>query len=778
MSVVLDAVLLQTLRDREPKMTQAELAAKAGVGKRSVERAEDGKAVSPIIAGKIAKALGVTLESLVRVENKFDAALANYYASVRKHCGKLFYGNLADTWDEIEIDLPKLYVLPNFSDRAISPESDDIERDTWSFDELIKRLVELRWLVVLGDPGFGKTVLTSMLAYWLASQPANPQLYAALPGVVPVLFACRELEIPREGPFTFAKLLDQLRNTSLGKKLASVKDFEPVMAAIAAGKALLIFDGLDEVSDVEKRKQLHKAVVEGVKETTNLVLATSRIAGYEEANFTLLRSDTKIKLHEYDERFNNALLASASIAAVYNGHQYISYTAPFSDPQLHQFAQHWYAQRYPHSPKEANERAADLVEAVHKDANVLRLARVPNLLTLIALIHRQDADLPEGKVALYQRIADAYLERIDNFRKIQTRRDSLTDKKRWLAAVAFHMQSERKDEDDERGLMISRTELIKVLSDAMTEWGVAPLSDDVESFIAYLERRTGLLIERKPGWFAFVHLSFQEFFAAWHLHLLIVGRETFDDASAILKRRVEETTWLETLLFLLGIENSERANFMVTCEALFGTKWKAGLSEDSRPKEAMVLLARLVRDPKCGLPEPVRINAIRACCRWEIKSGPISKESFEKADVFALLLGGFETQEAIVLTELVTAYGQEQSTILNLRSTNITNLQPLAPLTALTTLDLSRCPGVTNLQPLAPLTALTTLNLTECTGVTNLQPLAPLAALTTLDLTGCTGVTNLQPLPMGLKWLYLSNDMNVDVERFRAERPGLNIINL
>jgi predicted NACHT family NTPase len=60
---------------------------------------------------------------------------------------------------------------------------------------------------------------------------------------------------------------------------------------------------------------------------------------------------------------------------------------------------------------------------------------VPNLLTMMALIHRNRANLPNGKALLYEDIAQAYLKTIDEFRRITEHTESLQDIKRWLGEV-------------------------------------------------------------------------------------------------------------------------------------------------------------------------------------------------------------------------------------------------------------------------------------------------------------------------------------------------------
>ena len=71
------------------------------------------------------------------------------------------------------------------------------------------------------------------------------------------------------------------------------------------------------------------------------------------------------------------------------------YIAPFDDPRIESFARNWYMQREAAATR-AGEDASHLVRAVHADNAILRLARTPNLLTMMALIHRVEATLHTG----------------------------------------------------------------------------------------------------------------------------------------------------------------------------------------------------------------------------------------------------------------------------------------------------------------------------------------------------------------------------------------------
>src|SRR5262249_43572946 len=122
------------------------------------------------------------------------------------------------------------------------------------------------------------------------------------------------------------------------------------------------------------------------------------------------------------------------------------YLAPFNDSQIDRLIRNWYTAR--ESSQELRDTSIrDLRNAIFAHPGMHKLARIPNLLTMMALIHRVRARLPQGRVNLYTEIADAYLQTIDEFRGIRESAYTLTQRKHWLAAVAYKMQVARAKED-------------------------------------------------------------------------------------------------------------------------------------------------------------------------------------------------------------------------------------------------------------------------------------------------------------------------------------------
>ena len=135
------------------------------------------------------------------------------------------------------------------------------------------------------------------------------------------------------------------------------------------------------------------------------------------------------------------------------------------------------------------------------------------------------------------------LESIDKFRGLYSGAHDLPQKKFWLARVGYEMQRRRalaEETDGEAstfppafqgGAETPDGSEILVDSDAVLDWLAAEMErggatvgvDSPEEFLDFVGRRSGLFLPRGEGRYAFIHLSFQEYFAAVALERDVTG---------------------------------------------------------------------------------------------------------------------------------------------------------------------------------------------------------------------------------------------------------------
>ena len=462
----------------------------------------------------------LTISTLAR-----SSTLRTYLKNVRSWHGYIRFLGLPDRRDNPDIVIDRLFVAPLLTRRHVPSEGDP----TWwrhSTETVFEALRLGRPLMILGDPGSGKSTLLNHLV-WLHARATDTSVAWPLGRwMLPLPMLLRDLRL--EGAETFGGLLKAFLGHPMCEPLRHGMDLE---RRLRVEGALILLDGIDEIGDVAARKDLRAAVFDGIDQYPRCRwVLTSRIVGYEEVPFerpeetprskrgwSMLRYRSKVRTRDIQEEGHSG------------GRTIVTrYIAPFDDEQIGVFCRNWYSVR-----ESAGERAqwaaADLVEAIRDDPAIVPLARVPNLLTLMALIHRVEAKLPDGRALLYDRIAEAYLESIDKFRGVYSGAFSLEEKMRWLGRVGYEMQRRRVrrrrvGKGAERGsVLVKAEEVMEWVKEEMERGrGSGPMS--AGEFLHFVGRRSGLFLPRGEGRYAFVHLSFQEYFAAVAMEREVTGR--------------------------------------------------------------------------------------------------------------------------------------------------------------------------------------------------------------------------------------------------------------
>lgn len=229
-------------------------------------------------------------------------------------------------------------------------------------------------LIILGDPGAGKTTFLKFLALQLAlGQGAALGLGERLPVLVPLSAYANAL---REHDLPLNDFIAQYFH-DLGADLPLA---QMLNAALDAGAALVLLDGLDEVKDVGLRHTVVERVTDFYtfrRGKGNKFVLTSRVVGYRAVRPT---ADG---------------LAECTLI-------------DFDDDEIAAFVDHWTAALERQAQGATATAAADaarerreLLDAIHRNPSVRRLAANPLLLTILAMMKRQGVTLPERRVELY-----------------------------------------------------------------------------------------------------------------------------------------------------------------------------------------------------------------------------------------------------------------------------------------------------------------------------------------------------------------------------------------
>ena len=380
-------------------------------------------------------------------------------------------------------------------------------------------------MAVLGDPGAGKTTLLKYIAIAFAQmQSGKLGLNEDRLPIFVRLYDYVAKQAERQADYS---LVDYLYTQARETLLLTLEPgfFE---SALERGECCVCLDGLDELGGAGLRREV-TAAVEALanKYPRNRYLVTSRSVGYEEAPL--------------DRR------------------EFVHHTIlPLSDDDIRAFVPKWYAAREK-NPAVARERAEHLTKTIMAEPRIKSLAANPLMLTIIALVHRIEAELPHERVKLYDKCVTALVETWEEVKRLRVedrqrpyykhRRRLLEQLAGWMHAQPGESGRAREVKEGDLELQLRRF----LLDNPKLQLDDEDARQEAQAFIGLAKGRTGLLVERGEGIYAFAHLTFQEYLAAADIERRLV--HNIDAMWDEIQPRLHDPHWREVILLLLGSLN-------------------------------------------------------------------------------------------------------------------------------------------------------------------------------------------------------------------------------
>ncbi|MBI5839731.1 MAG: SUMF1/EgtB/PvdO family nonheme iron enzyme [Chloroflexi bacterium] len=387
---------------------------------------------------------------------------------------------------------------------------------------LIQILASHSGLIVLGDPGAGKTTFLKYLALRLArGEGERISLGDFLPILLPLAAFANALQ-SRD-----IRLDDFIADYFAG--IGADLPIGPMLSeALKAGRALILLDGLDEVRDLNMRNTVVERVVDFFtfhRRQGNKFVLTSRVVGYRAV------------------RPSAEDLIECTIV-------------DFEEDEIDEFVGHWtnaiekqVQGNTAVARADAETDRRELLDAIHQNPGVRQLASTPLLLTILALMKRQGVSLPERRVQLYDQYVTTLLSTWNRARSLSGRapgRDlDEIQTVRVLAPLALWMH------EISPGVgLVGSEDMRRKLEELFAERGDVSPHQAARQFLMDVREHAALLLERGPGEYGFIHLTFEEYLAAVALALKGQG----DSAPIIetLSAHVGEQAWREVTLLTIG----------------------------------------------------------------------------------------------------------------------------------------------------------------------------------------------------------------------------------
>jgi formylglycine-generating enzyme required for sulfatase activity len=499
------------------------------------------------------------------------------------------------------ITLPGVYIdldvqPPSTEERTKQKTEEPIfERERENRVPVLEALTDptLRHLVLLGDPGSGKTTCLHYLTYALSlskqNDPSASELFPEnwqLKSFFPIRLVLREVAaqhipagIKKGSPEIIWNALRAELVRLLGKDIASAL-FPKLEERILKQPCLLMLDGLDEVTETDSRRE---RLIEAIHHFSALlakescVLVTARPYAYTDSKWQLPGFKTLTLL-------------------------------PFNKDQIERFISRWYLavrKSMKWDKIAATERGQSLNSAIKEKEYLFDLAARPLLLTLMSTLHTSWGKLPEDRADLYDQIVSLLLNRWQRWRDTRDQDGNIYTEKSISIALSIEEGNIRKalnklayaahtrqGHDSNRQPAPADIRQEEVL-DAFSSY----LPDTVHPrvIINYLETRAGLLLGRGNGIYSFPHRSFQEYLAACYLN------DQIDPASEYSERIQQDPAWWREV-FLLGIGKMSRGG-LGTAVAALQTLWlNLPLEAERADKDwqAVTLAGQAVTEMKLG----------------------------------------------------------------------------------------------------------------------------------------------------------------------------------
>jgi len=461
------------------------------------------------------------------------------------------------------------------------------KRLTFSGPQLVTEAITTnQHLVLLGEPGSGKSTALRYLALTLAQAGLDPSVDLTaqlegwealgdqgrlLPLFLPLLPFARRFADQADHPCDADDLWNYLAaDLEANGRYAGVST--AVHDELLAGRVLLLLDGLDEVAGRASRQQVVGAVQAFARHYPQCrMVVTCRVRAYA---------------GEHNAAWHLPGWPTATLA-------------DWTPGQMQHFVAAWYAAAATSGGMPAakrDKRTTALQAAIRRRGDLRRLGVRPLLLTIMALVHYNDGQLPEERVGLYSRCVDLLLGQWELAKEDGTGYGKLTDYiglpdtdvatlRPLLQRAAFIAHAA--GSTDTPG-SLGRDTLRLMVMEALAQKGHPNPFAGAERFLDYTDVRSGLLQAGAAGeQYGFPHLTFQEYLAGLEL---VRGVQFIE---RILERRTDDR-WRVPIQ--LGVGHLVSEGTLAGPYHLFNRLLKMKDREEAQRQRDLLLIAELAED--------------------------------------------------------------------------------------------------------------------------------------------------------------------------------------
>jgi formylglycine-generating enzyme required for sulfatase activity len=504
----------QALDKPGKKFTQEMMAEKLGIGLATYKKAESGECLDERIALQILRELARDQADLALTpcgEAAPEQDPSTYLKLLHEDSGFIdVRGLIVGSGTAPRLPIGEVFI-PLRAAGAGTTRGDGMERPGKEGERTasLEETLEHRRLVIVGDPGGGKSTFVKWLA-WKHSG-AGSRLFPVLVRIFALeQFIHRRVRADTAGlPEPDSAEWLPLYLEDQARQFEWRLDAEFFRRKLRQPATLILLDGLDEIPDARRRATMARwfeRVAQAYRQARFVV--TTRPAAYE--GRATLDGFEVVKIGELEM------------------------------PAMEEFLARWAGFLFSQERAKAYALTGELIAALRARVDIRRMARNPLMLTALAVIQWNERRLPDQRADLYESILKWLSEAKDkNYPDRPLGHKVLAI----FGTLALGMQLR----PGGRLKQIDQAEAAKLIE---AEFREVPPAERFAAALAFLINETlysGIVVSRGEGHLEFWHLTFQEYLAARKCADLEPGKLLFEED------RWLEQEWREVTLLVPGV---------------------------------------------------------------------------------------------------------------------------------------------------------------------------------------------------------------------------------